>query len=593
MKRLIYSFWIPDRVRDDDMTNMKIKLLLLISLSVFLFGHIVRAEEKINDYQVSVHVNTDASMNVDEAIIYDFDQSIDKHGIYRYIPIKYSREGSNYSMVISDISVDDGNNPLIFEQTKDGNNLRIKIGEASTVSGVRLYNIHYRVERAINYFKDHDEIYWNATGNNWSVGITQVAYKIYFPKEIEQGNINSQCFSGATGSQKECLSQRYIFSGQNKVQSAVFIGEMYLPGEGLTAVVSLPKGLIKEPSIFKKISNFLLDNGGLLLPFIVVGLSLALWFKRGRDPRGQGVIIAQYDAPDKLTPTEVGTIVDERADNADISADIINLAIKGYIKINRIEKDGLILKSSDYQLDKIKDENDLPNEFEKILMRGLFVDGNSQVKISDLKEKFYKELKKIKEEVYISVTKKGYFVANPQKTRNWYITFGTLIMFLGALLANYSASLMVGIFISGVVMVIFGYFMPRKTEMGVAAYEHILGLKDYLSVAEKDRLEFHNAPEKNPEIFEKLLPFAMVLGVEEKWAKQFEGIYNGRPAWYNDPTNNNFSSIVFVHSLNSFSTASNSSLAAMPNSGAGGGVSGFGGGGFSGGGFGGGGGGSW
>jgi uncharacterized membrane protein len=135
--------------------------------------------------------------------------------------------------------------------------------------------------------------------------------------------------------------------------------------------------------------------------------------------------------------------------------------------------------------------------------------------------------------------------------------------------------------------------MPQKTLKGVATKEYILGLKKYLSVAEKDRLKFHNAPDKNPQRFEKLLPYAMVLGVEKEWAEQFKDIYKQNPNWYEDRTGSPvaFNSLIFVNSLNSFSSEANSSLYSNPSSGASGG-SGFSGGG-SGGGFGGGGGGSW
>jgi uncharacterized membrane protein len=134
-------------------------------------------------------------------------------------------------------------------------------------------------------------------------------------------------------------------------------------------------------------------------------------------------------------------------------------------------------------------------------------------------------------------------------------------------------------------------FMPARTQKGVEAKEYIEGLKLYMTVAEKDRINFHNAPEKNPQRFEKLLPFAMALGVENEWAKQFEGIYNQQPSWYNDPTQQTFTALLLINSLSTFQTQSQGALVSSPSS-AGSGGSGFSGGG-SGGGFGGGGGGSW
>ncbi len=137
---------------------------------------------------------------------------------------------------------------------------------------------------------------------------------------------------------------------------------------------------------------------------------------------------------------------------------------------------------------------------------------------------------------------------------------------------------------------IFSFVMPAYTQKGAEMKEYILGLKKYMTVAEKDRIEFHNAPDKNPEIFETLLPFAMVLGVEKLWAKQFEGIYRQNPSWYSDRSNHAFSAVAFTNNLGGFSGSVQSAFAATTTAASGG--SGFSGGG-SGGGGGGGGGGSW
>jgi uncharacterized membrane protein YgcG len=145
----------------------------------------------------------------------------------------------------------------------------------------------------------------------------------------------------------------------------------------------------------------------------------------------------------------------------------------------------------------------------------------------------------------------------------------------------------ISIALCAAIVLLFGLVMPKVTTLGAIAREKIKGLKMYMEVAEKDRINFHNAPEKKPEVFEMLLPFAMVLGVEKAWAQQFEGIYTQNPGWYSGGTGP-FMPVVFVGNLHSFSAAASSTLTSAPSGG-----SGVGGGGFSGGGFGGGGGGSW
>lgn len=567
------------------------KFLIILCLFGILFASSVLAEEKIDDFQVSAKINSDSSIEITEKIQYNF-SGLQKHGIYRNVPVVYDRNGTKYKLRVNNIKVLVDGLDAEYTTSNQNGNLQIKIGNADQyITGVRLYVIKYNIKRAINFFDDHDEFYWNATGNLWQVPIAQSALTVSFPKNISESDLKKDCFAGPGGSIANCLSSRYIFTQPSLTDSAIFVSDYLNPGSGLTAVISFPKGVINKPSLFLNIWYFLLDNFWIFLPFLVFVIMLYFWYERGRDPKPASTIIAQYDVPDNLTSAEIGTILDNKADNLDISADIISLAVRGYIKINRLAETGIIIKSSDYELEKLKSQSDLPNVFEQKLMASIF-DKKEKVKLSDLKNEFYKDLEKIKESVYDSVTQKGYFTANPEKSKKIYLITGAVFMFSSFYFFGISLIAGFSVIVTGFIIMIFGYFMPQLTIKGQRTKEYILGLKLYLGVAEKDRLEFHNAPEKNPQLFEKLLPFAIALKVEEKWAKQFEGIYNSQPSWYNDPRGTNFNTILFVSSLNSFTASANSNLVSTPSR-AGSGGSGFGGGGFSGGGFGGGGGGSW
>ena len=213
-------------------------------------------------------------------------------------------------------------------------------------------------------------------------------------------------------------------------------------------------------------------------------------------------------------------------------------------------------------------------------------------KLSELKNSFYKDLKTIKKELYQSLTTQKYFPTNPEKVRWIYYGIGIAIFFLAGPVGGIMQSppIIFGLYGSAVIFILFARYMPRKTKKGAETHRHILGLKMYLEKAEKKRLDFFNAPSKKPEIFEQLLPYAMVLGVEKAWAKEFKDMYHTPPDWYEGKTNT-FDTIYLTNALNSFSTKANSTLTSTPSS-AGSGSSGFSGG-FSGGGFGGGGGGSW
>lgn len=560
------------------------KIIFLTTLVVGLsFSTAAWAAEKIDNFHAIIQINSDSSITVTEQIDYNFGAA-QKHGIYRDIPIKYKARGGNYKLRISDIWVADENGVAYnFTTSYPGNNIQIKIGDADKyVTDKKTYVINYKIKRAINYFEAHDELYWNVTGDKWPVTINQASAQVNLPKEIPASELQKDCFAGAFAETIRCDSQINLGSN-NLISGVLFENSTLYSGEGLTIAVGFPKGLVVQPSRGEIFLETLKDNWVLFLPLFVLVILLYLWSTRGRDPEGRKTIVAQFDPPDNLTAAEVGTIIDEKAHKKDISAQIINLAVKGYLKIIRKEK-------KDYLLEKLRAEDDLVNGFEKKLMESLF-EKKQRVKLSDLKNKFYKDLEMVKNQVYQATVAKGYFRKNPKKVRSTYAVIGILILFFGFFSGTFGGGLAVfSFFVSGIIIIIFSFFMPARTKKGVLAKEHILGLKEYLTVAEKDRIKFHNAPEKNPKLFEKLLPFAMVLGVEKEWARQFEGIYNQQPSWYQDSTGGYLSAIYLASSLNSFQSSANTTLASRPSSAASGG-SGFSGG--SGGGFGGGGGGSW
>lgn len=554
---------------------------------LFIFPATSFAEE-ISAFSATISVQADASIKVVESINYDFG-AIARHGIYRDIPYKYQARGGNFNLQISGISVtDETGAPYIFTVTNSGNNKQIKIGDSSvTITGRHSYVIGYTVSRAINYFKDYDELYWNVTGNGWQVGMQNISAQVSLPSggQVSQ----TACFSGVVGAVTPCESASSVGS-----PSVIFKQPSLNPAEGFTIVIGFPKGLVNQPSAWQNFLAILNDNWGLGLPVLVFLLMLLIWSKKGRDPGGFKTIVAQYEPPANVTPTEAGTIVDESAANRDITAEIINLAVHGYLKITQLkEKVLLLFNSTDYSLDLLKSPGSLPNKFEQTMVKALFGEGGS-VKFSSLKNTFYQDLADIRKQVYQSVVDKGFFAEKPNVVRAWYLAgavcLGFFGIFIGSVTQNFYTA--IGFIISAVIVAIFAYFMPKATAKGAEMKAYILGLKLYMNVAEKDRLKFFNAPEKTPEHFEKLLPYALALGVETSWAKQFEGIYKTPPAWYSGSPGGAFNALYFVGMMHSFNQTAGQTFSSRPSSAAGGG-SGFGGSGFSGGGFGGGGGGSW
>lgn len=587
------------RVANFMKTISKITFFVLIIFGI-AFSQSASAQEKIDNYEVDIKVSSDSSIQVTEKIFYDFD-SLEKHGIFRTIPFKYKARGGNFTLRLSDFSVTDENgNSYNFTKSKEGNYWNIKIGDADKlISGQHWYFISYKVQRAINYFPDHDELYWNAIGSEWPVTINKALVSVQLPQILNDDQVQIQCFKGLYGSTASCAD----FSYENSSGIARFGDSDIYTGQNLTIVVGWPKGITQKPSLWQNFLYVITDNWILFTPIFAFLIMFNLWMKKGRDPKVKIPIVAQYEAPDGLTPSEMAFIRNEKTKNEDISAEIIYLATLGFLKIKKIEK-GKILKSTDYELELLKNKGEAVNEFDKKLLDSLFSGDKKKVELSDLKDKFYKDLSEIEGKIQYLVIQKGYFPTAPWKTKALYISIGLAAVCAAFIAAGFFSSglAVLASVINAIIIIALGVAMPKRTAKGAETRNLIDGLKEYLTVAEKDRIKFHNAPEKisssairrggrNPELFEKLLPYAMVLGVENQWAKQFEEIYKTPPSWYEDSSGRPFSAYVFASYLGDFSSASAATLSSSPSSSSSGG-SGFSGGG-SGGGGGGGGGGSW
>ncbi len=297
--------------------------------------------------------------------------------------------------------------------------------------------------------------------------------------------------------------------------------------------------------------------------------------------------MVEYDEPGHMQPLQVSAVLNGYTGTTGVSAEIISLAIQGYLKIKQ--------DTDDYILQQLKPVDVSLPDYEQTLLHGLFGDKAhassdagvlKEVSLSGLKDTFVTTLSKIESQAMDSVVKQGYYPKNPTYVRAPYFGLGFVIGIAIIIASGGSPVGIGGAFVSTVIVIVFGWVMPHRTYQGVLSKEYILGLKEYLQVAEADRLKFHDAPEKKPEVFEKLLPYAMVLGVEKEWAGQFKDIYTQEPNWYHGTYPGGFNTGLFVGHLNSLSSKAGTVLSSAPSSGAGGG-------GFAGGGFGGGGGGSW
>lgn len=522
------------------------------------------------------------------------------HGILRAIPKSYKNH--SLQIKVNSIKSDTGAPTQFTTYTSNGNTV-LKIGSPSrTITGDQEYTINYTVNNVIGFYQDHDELYWDVNGDQWSQPFDKVSVNLDLPSGLTQSEAPA-CYTGSFGSTaRDCT-----ITTTGKTISAATTKPL-LAGEGMTYVAVFPKGYFHPSHWYETVGEHIEVIGGISVPIIILGsMAWIRWMRYGRDPKGTGIIVPQYDAPDNLKPLGVGSIMDFSINKKDITATIIDLAVRGYIKINETKKVKKLAKDKiEYSLVLVKSDLTGLDEYETSLLNTLFptmIQGD-ELELSKSANKLYSLVSTLNGKVKKQLITDGYFSAGKTRSKsiqNGLINLAVVVVLVIIGLIFFSWWVFVGLGIGLAISGIFLVFSDARTAQGVAAKEHIEGLKLYMSVAEKDRLEKLQGPnakyvDSGPEpkrtvkLFEKLLPYAIVLGVEAGWAKQFESLYTSPPEWYGGGNWTTFNSVYLVSSLNSgVNSAVNTAFSAPSSSGS----SGSGGGGSSGGGGGGGGGGGW
>jgi hypothetical protein len=568
--------------------------LLMLLTALLLAALTAQARDlTIQRFDETVTVNPDGTIEVTEIIEARFTGF--SHGIYRSIPVEYdSPQHLNYSLLLETLSVtDDDGHALKYEQKREGRYLKFKITVPDAQDTTKTVLLHYRILNAIRFFDDHDELYWNVTGAEWDAPIRSASAKIELPDGVT--GLHATAFTGAYGSRE---SDAQVETAGNIVRVSTNHPLSYR--EGLTVVAGWDKGFVHPPSAAAKLALFFRSNWPLFLPVVAFFIMLWLWWTRSRDPE-RGSIAVQYEPPDKLTPGECGTLVDNEAAMRDITATLVDLAVKGYLTIEQKDESHLLglthSKEYIFHLKRPPAEWSGVRPHELEMLSALFDDGSiTSVKLSDLQNHFYTHLPAIRTRIFDALMTDGYYLHRPDTVRQGYIGAGIVIgillfVFGGALGAATGVAHLtwvIAAILTAAVICIFGWFMPARTLTGARTLEKVLGFEQFLERVESDRLE---RIVKTPEMFEKFLPYAMALRCEKKWVAAFAGIAMQPPQWYSGPYGSGFVPYMFVNDLNVMSAQASSVMASAPRSSSGG--SGFGGGGFSGGGFGGGGGGGW
>lgn len=632
---------------------------VILSIMLSAAATLASAEETILNFHSDIAVHEDASLTVTETIKVRAEGDKIKHGIYREFPARYKGNWEmRYVVGFEVLKVLKNGSREPYHITSEDNGKRIYIGKENTPipPGEYTYTIAYRTTRQIGFFKDHDELYWNVTGNGWEFPIESASCSVSLPGEAGSRITETDAYTGPQGSKGKNFEKSSGPSG-----AVIFSTTKQLPSkEGLTIVVSWPKGFVKEPDLSEKRRYFLSDNRGMILG--VAGLCVILiyyllaWFRAGKDPES-GTTVIRYTPPGNMTTAVMRYIMEMGYDERVFASALVDAAVKGHIKI--VEDDGV------YSVKRQQGQVPLPPEEDRIA--NMLLEQDSEVVLEQTNHRRIRAaIQGLKN--YLSVTcEKIYFVRNVRYfVAGLLLTISTLIasglresidrgrlpiflfmcvwlsgwsfavfMLAKQVISRWKAALREGILsgagalfitlfalpffageVAGIAVMgyatsvatifflviavslnyLFHHLLKAPTRAGRNILDQIEGFKVFLEATEKDRMNMMNPPERTPELFEKYLPYALALGVEQRWAEQFSDVLSSAaaggagysPAWYAGTSLAAVSAGDFANSLSSAFAGSISSASTAPGSSSGGG-----GGGSSGGGGGGGGGGGW
>jgi hypothetical protein len=635
-------------------------------------------QERIISYHSDILVLEDGSFDVTETIkVYAAGSQI-RRGIFRDFPTLYKGDNDEWYRAEFDVKnvLRNGQKETYrTERHYDGRRIYIGQEEVFLDEGEYTYTIRFRTDRLMRFFEDYDEVYWNVTGNYWSFPIEKSSATIVIPKGSSQFKGVNYC--GPAGAERSCDVKVTANAERNEFHFENFT-TLYAE-EGLTVALAIDKGIVKPPSAMQQNNWFWYrDHMGILFAFLLLIFLIAiyafLWYSVGRDPK-RGTIIPLYEPPADMPPAAMQFLHDMGYKDSSLTAAVVSLAVKGYIKIEEVKG---ALWAKHFVLRKIKERDSALTGIEEQVMAKL-LDGINEIEVkkenytafqgarvalTDFLKGGYKQYFKLNQGYVVlgflltiaAIASLFLFSTNDpamnglrifaligatvgglilmivlnallkkslhQQTIAFGLTWGTIvtILMLAGLLVYRSGSVSQSEFIIGPILIlghlavqfIFMQLIKAPSVEGRKLMDKVEGFKMFLEIGEGSRMSMQNPPELTPELFEKYLPYAIALGVENKWAHAFEEklkkiqqtssggsrpfFYN--PTWYSGTSSftsgaGGFNFGSFGGSIGSSFGSALGSSTSPPSSSGSGGFGGVGGGGFSGGGGGGGGGGGW
>jgi uncharacterized membrane protein len=569
------------------------------------------------NYLLSQAPDKSSKMLVNEVLVAQFPSNDQNHGILRAIP----ERNQNHTLGLQILSVTDENGTAYPYTTSEQNDNKVlKIGNPDVyVHGAVTYSISYTYKDVISFYPDHDELFWNINGNQWYQPFGAVSATFHIPDNLAKSlNSNQVCFVGSRSDSTQPICNITRAPGDNETVVTATASKVNTLTSMSVALSFKPGTFVLSPAVAheKLVRKYEIIAGiaiGILLPLVAFVILFRRWRQFGNDPKGRGVIIPQYEPPKGFDPLNSDYLYKEQLRQTAVSATLIDLAIKGFVTIYEIPKKG-IFGHKQYEIklnNPPKGVSDVATDCMKIIFGASLTPGTT-INLDDFKKdtakrrEAFKAFKDLEKSLSAGLFSKGYFKKDPREIKTKYTGFGIgglllIVIFGGMFFESNSPPVIgfgVGLAVTALIIMVFSFIMTARTDAGVEAYDVLLGLKDYIKLAEADRLKYLQSPEgaekisepdefnpKNPaqkvKLFEELLPYAMIFGLEKDWAKQFNDIYSSPPDWFVGNWTA-FNTGYLVGSLSGFSAASGVSFATSSSSGGSGfagGVSGGGGGG--------------
>ena len=633
-------------------------------LLVFWMACGAQAEEVIRDYHADITVFADATIEVTETITVNAEGNDIKRGIFRDFPLyAVDQNGFRREVDFDLISVERDGQPEDHHTESVSGGIRIYTGSAEVFlePGEFTYAITYRTGRQIRYFDDHDELYWNVTGNGWMFPIEEASARVTLPGDAVP--TKTTFYTGPSGSTARNASE---IRGSDGLEFQTT--RPLRPGEGLTIVLAFDKGVVAAPSPEDSTWWFIRDNlntiigfGGLAVIFLYY---LRSWATVGRDPP-KGVVVPRWDPPEGISPALVNYIENKGFSGAGwtaLSAAALDLAVKGYVELDDLDNSITIRRTGKAVTGKLQAGEAALIAAIPSADDALVIDKANGKKVQTVGDSFRAAIEKehrdkyyksnagytllgiglsiaivaslfifgdLNEDVYALMLVPTFFaiffgsftvglvhmlrsgrsvlsriIAIVALAFIGFVAFSTLALMLISMWMDLQSTHQIPVLLAfgGILLLnlLFFFLMGAPTPLGRKLMDGIEGLRIYLTLAEKDRMNMAGAPTMSPSHFEKLLPYAVALGVEKPWSQAFEAwlataaagaaaaAYT--PAWYHGSNPGGFGDRIGGFSSSMASTIASTIPAPPPSSSSS--SSGFSGG-SSGGGGGGGGGGGW